>query len=276
MAELFISYINLIRFRPIGSDVMPRIDKMENGVKYYKGIYPLPNYKADWLLGQEIVIQIQTDLTEAAAALVYLRITTPSGSTTDVNPTDITPTGWQVNGVAGRVLNFSYTPPNEGVYSIRTLKSGPGITQHFISDDFYARGNNNDLVEIQYSDTKNNFDGVFYDADGNSLWSPKAYFTGIAIAGKPKNESSIYEDDNKVPIRTRGETLRTIDVSLTDLTRNSYSQLIDILTCDTNYINNQKVISTEEIDSKEIEKSDTINVVLNMIRVEYNNFVKNV
>ena len=74
MADIRISYINPIRCRPYSttvggvttliSDDMPRIDKMDNQVQYYKGIYPQANgtYTADWKLGEEISIQLQYTL----------------------------------------------------------------------------------------------------------------------------------------------------------------------------------------------------------------------
>jgi hypothetical protein len=178
MAELYISYVNSIRWRPAGgNNTMPRIDKMENGVQYYDGVYPLPNYKADWLLGEEMKIQFQVTLPGQASGNVKIKVVTPTGIV-NVNPTIVTPSGWLVNGSSGQVLNYSYTPTVEGDYYMYT--SSPDTDTNYISDVFRVHSNDNNLIEIRYSDSKNSFDGVFYD-NSTLIWEPKAYFTGIAI-----------------------------------------------------------------------------------------------
>jgi hypothetical protein len=131
-----------------------------------------------------------------------------------------------------------------------------------------------DLVELQYYDTKNSFDGVFYD-NTTLIWSPKAYFTGIAISGIPKRELSVYNDDPDIPFITRSSTQRTIELSIVDITINHRSQLIDILSCDRLFVNNQPCLSIDDIEPEQIEKSDGESLTTTLIRIEDDNFVKN-
>jgi hypothetical protein len=92
---------------------MTYLDEMQNRTQYYKGIYPVPHYKPSWKLNEEIIIQIQTDVGLQAAESIELNIVTPTGEVS-LSPYVVTPSGWQVNGNNGQVLNYYFTPVVNG------------------------------------------------------------------------------------------------------------------------------------------------------------------
>jgi hypothetical protein len=267
-----IPYCNPIRFRPYSNritglidDDMPRVDKMANQVQYYKGKYPIPYYTSIWKINEEIQIQIHSDDISAIPQDIFLY--TPSGILT-IADIDITPTGW----VGDNVYIYKYTPTVEGEYYFKTVYSD---NVDWISDVFTVRENEEDLVEIKYSDSENGYNGLFYDSDGNQLWSPKTYFTGIVMPTKANVKYTIYTNEYETPTKTRATSQKAIKVDLTDITTNYYSQLTDITSCDTIEVNGQPVQNIEPFDSDEFEKSDGMDVSMDMIKIESDNYVKN-
>lgn len=273
MAELYASYLNPIRFRPqVNQDDMPRIDKMVNRTQYYKGVYAL-GYDADWLLGEPINIQLQSnDIIIPGGGGLYiseLQVVTPFGYFY-ISGVDVTPTGW----VGNKIYNYTYTPTSEGLYYFVTNSAGLS-DYNLISDVFLARVNNNDLIEIQYSDTENRNSGVFYDSSGTSIWSPKAYFTGTQEEGDPRNEYSIYINASAEPRKIQSDPLDTIDINFTDLTKKYKKQLNRIFSCDTISVNGQPVQNTENYKVTPMDKSDGMNASINLVEINDDGFAKN-
>ena len=251
--NIIAEYINPIRFRELrDQEDMPELDLMVNRTQYYNGIKPL-EYYPDWKLDERLIIQLKVD----SSYTIVTRIQTPSGLAI-MTKSDITPAGYDP---AYKIWEFRYTLNEVGEYYMytETLAALPSGQYQLVSDTFYARENEQDLVELKYSDSRNRYGGVFYDST-TQIWEGKTYFTGQYFEGEGTNEQTIYTDDLGSPTKLTSEPQDTVTIALTDVPRRYVKQLNRILSCDTIYINNQRIEVTENFSIDPISRTEGVNI----------------
>lgn len=274
MALIEYPYINPIRVRIVEENTMVRIDKMANNTDYQRGIYANQHYRPNWLLNEELVIQVWTEI--PLPFDLEINLSTPSGVVV-ITGSEVTPADW---AAIPRIVHFNYTPTEEGeYYFFATISVGGDIT-HYASDVFLVKENENDLVEIKYYDLDNRYDALFYGIPAGKtteelIWTPKAYYTGYAIPGPMKNTYSIFISDPGVPKKLNAEPQDTIKCVLADISFLEYKKLNRILSCDTIFVNSQPVQNEELPDADEFEKSDLVDLDIDFTEISTNSYVKN-
>jgi hypothetical protein len=275
MAYIKVPYINPVRFRPFtDQDDMPRIDKMANNINYQRGIYANKHYRPNWLLNEPLIFQVVFSGTDYTDLRPY--IVTPSG-VDRVDPERVT---LDAADPIPHVLNYSYTPTQEGEYYILIAPGSTPVNERYISDIFYVRANDNDLVEFQCYDYDNRYDALFYgipryETENRLIWAPKAYYTGSTIPGPMKNTYSIFISDPGVPKKLNAEPQDTIICDLADISFLEYKKLNRILSCDTIFVNGQPVQNVDLPSLNEIEKTDLRNLTIEFTEISTDNYVKN-
>lgn len=247
-------YINPIRFREQRNQTtMPQLDLMNNRVQYYNGIKPL-EYYPDWRIDIEISIQLIVD---TRAGTPGMKINTPTGNRNMV-ARNITPAGYESGFI---VVEYTYTPDSEGEYYMftETTSTLPSGQYQLISDVFYVRPNDQDLIQLVYSDPRNRYGGIFYDST-SQIWQGVAFFTGQYFQGEPANELTVYKDDLGSPTKLTAEPQDTVVIQITDITRNHLKQLNRMFSCEDIYLNGQKIVNVDNMSVDPIPKTDGINV----------------
>ena len=259
-----IPYINPFRFQKIGTEIdndtiFPSFDNMRLNTRYQRGIYPIPSgYNPDHLINKEFSVIVSTNIPAFGFTKTVIL---PNGSIVGATLTDITPVGW----IGDNVYKITYTPTLNGIYYIV-------FNGDYISDGVKVRESNNDLVKIQYYDSKNSNSGLFYDYNLSTwVWQPIRYFTGQVISGEPQNEYSIYKDDPGTNVKTRSEPVDTIQLNLTDISQLEIKIINRIFSCDNILINGVLCQNTEPPEYEPIPNSDMCNVSILMTITKDNN-----
>lgn len=256
MPKYYMTYLNPLRFRNVKTTEFYSIDDMALSTQYQKGIYSNEKYTQVFLYGETLYLQVRSEYSMFYTQYRPL-IRQPNGVTVPMGYANVTPAGYSM------YINLLYFNVNQlGRYYIYSNWSE---FDNQISCVFYSVQNNNDLIEIEYTDTKNDHNGYFYDSSSNNRWAPKTYFRGTIMPGEPKNEYSIYKNDPGTPERLRANPQNTIDLHISDVSNLHLEQLNAIFSCDTLKVNGTYVLNEENftIDKKD-EKSDLVDVTINL------------
>ena len=252
--------MNPIRFynqanEPDFTDIFPNNENIILRQKYIEGIYPVNWYK-DHLIDKAVNLQFQIDGLSDLSMSVYA----PSGSVINVAPTDITPLGWILNSV----YKYTFTPDEEGVYYC-VFNGDTDV----ISDKFYVASLEKfrrRLVKIDFYNSVNDYGMVFWD-DITQKYSGTTYFTGQLKTGKVKNEISAFEGDRGVVSKLRSTPVKLAELILTDIHYSYVYNINQIFSCDYLVVNGIQYQTNEVPEVDEIEKSDLVNITINLSQV---------
>ena len=273
MAQLNIPYSNQLKYHTRTRDInytdrLFMFDKMYLREQYQRGVYPLENLYPNFVVGEELKIQYYYDHNEAFNGYLY---NVAGGSVRMAN------TLHNISGYTGiPIITSSVVVPSEGYwYVVQALRNEttPPYKSDMISDVFYAKtiGEDKDIIKVNFYDTQNSNGEYFFDPNGNQIWNPVAYYTGILDIDTPVYDSSEYTDDN-ANTRNLLSTPKIINtLTLTNI-HTSYIQAIQYqFACDHIYINDVRY-ARENIDIEKTDKSDVMNVIITLSRNDNDNF----
>ena len=244
-------------------DVFPNTDNYVHRVKQIEGVHPVQYYK-DFLINKLVVFQVRmSDVTEANINLLK-----PDGTIEELSPTDITPTGW----TSESVYKYSFTPTAEGIYYLKHLES------EYESDYIYVQEREKfrrRLVKIEYYNSENDY-GMIFNNNGELIFSCETYFTGRLKNGEPKNELSAFTSDRGNLEILRGTPIRTAVLELAEIHFTYVDSVNLIFSCDNIKINGLRYQSQEVPKVEEIEKTDLVNIVVNLSLIDNDYFVKEI
>lgn len=267
--SIYSSITNPIRFykndnEPDFYTKFPFVDNITQRQKYNPGVYPSKFYK-DFIINQEISFQLQLiDVSDETITLYK-----PDGTTSNLTPTNITPSGW----TSAEVKRYDFTPTQEGVYYM--IFSDP----NYISDKFVVHSKlkfREQLIEIQYRNSENDYGLVFYD--GSTLkFTGKTYFTGKGPIPNPGNEISAFVSDRGNLVKLRSTPTRDYILELIDIHYSYIDNINHIFSCDYLLVNGMEVQSSEVLEPERVEdRSDLYNITINISIVNNNYFIKEI
>lgn len=270
MNYLIIPRANPVRIRPISSTVagsvgnieidwvkyFPRFDLMTQREKYQQGITP-GSWYIDFLKGNEISFQLQIDEASGFRKSCYV-YKEGVALGTNINGVDITPVGW----VGFKVFKFNYTFPSAGFYYfVWQVYDDNGILGDYqLKSDIINVHNDavtdKMLVEIKYRKADNSLNYVF---GGNYS---KIYSTGLIKKIVPQVETSSFDEDNFTLLNTRSSN--RMRLTLTDTHIDYIDTFSKIFECPDILVNGMPVAIDGGIEEQETEKSDIVNLVINL------------
>lgn len=239
-------------------DYLPVTALMRLNTQYQAGIYPPePDFYPDWLINEQIAIQIRGDIT-SAAAIIY-----GPGVGASMTQTTITPSGFTVV-----VRRFTYTPTVAGYYYILLLVSTTSNTYQYISHTFKVNdnlSNDKNLIELGFYDDEN-VNGFVFDAD-----IYKAYYTGQWKISPQQRNSSIIDEDVTALLASKSYNKKS--VTITDVDQLYYEVIAKQLENDTVYLNGMAYICKEPPEIEYIDKSTLVNVTFELTAKYDNNYI---
>lgn len=263
-----ISRTNPLRFKSLYASIdynnyYPRFDLMEFRNNYQRGVYSA-SYYANFALNDTIIIQLNE--TSNIIGATVRNMTT--GGTTAMSKTDVTPTGWATPNIYN--LSILTNTLGEGVYRIEFFSTSE--FEYYRSDEFIITDPSllKDLVKIQWYDSKNSFDGVFWN--GTSwIWQPTRYFTGLITVGEGSSEYSMYKNQKGVPVKLRAEDTDSMTIDFTKISQYEYSIIRKIFGCDNILVNGISVQNEDKPSYEPIEKTDLCDVSITATITEDDN-----
>lgn len=227
-------------------------DQQTQRAQYDRGVTPQKHYYPNWLLDQELVIQVISTNFFNPSGQWY----DPDNNATSMTRTDVTPSGWTAGET---VFNFSFTPTIEGVYYFKILEP---FGETYISDQFYVKSNDDlELVEFRFADTQNRYGGVFYDST-SAIWEPRAYYTKMPDAVGAEDEQSVYKPEGGGTRVLQSDPTFSEGIILSDIHRHYYKTAKLQSVCDTFYINDIQY-SAPEFTLEQIDpKGDLLNITI--------------
>ena len=189
-----------------------------------------------------------------------MSIYAPSGAITNVNPVDITPSGWVLNSV----YKYTFTPDEEGIYYCVFNGDTDVLSDKFLVNSlekFRRR-----LVKIEFYNSINDYGMVFWD-NSTPKYTGLTYFTGQFKPGRIKNDISAFESDRGVVEKLRSTPVKLAELILTDIHYSYVYNINQIFSCDNLTINGIQYQTQDVPDVEEIEKSDLVNITINLSQV---------
>ena len=227
---------------------------------YYPGINATKFFK-DFVVNHEISLQfaVSTPINQTISIfkLDENKVFQNDGVLTPIN---ITPTGF----VSETVYKYSFTPSSGGVYYLDFSSEG------FRSDIFIAHSEEKfkkRLVEIEYWNSYNDFNSVFFDGTTN-IYKGKTFFEGRLIPGDPQNEISGFTSDRGSFTKTRSTPVEVALLKLLKVHMTYQRNLHKIFSCDNIYINGRRFNNEEPFTKEQIEFSDLSNYEINLKEVD--------
>lgn len=252
--------MNPIRFynqanEPDFNNIFPNNENILLRQKWIEGIYPVSFYK-DHIINKELSMQFQISGLSDLSMSIYA----PSGTIININPIDITPTGWVLNNV----YKYTFIPDEEGVYYCLFNGDTDILSDKFIvnSIEKFRRR----LIKIEFYNSKNDYGMVFWD-DVTQKYSGLTYFTGQLKTGKIKNDISAFESDRGVVEKLRSTPVKLAELKLTDIHYSYVYNINQIFSCDNLTINNIQYQTQDVPEVEEIEKSDLVNITINLSQI---------
>lgn len=258
----YIPYINPIRFQKIDTtidyvDVFPSSDNMRLQESYQRGVYPV-SYYPDFLINKEISVIVYSNVPAYAISKVIIL---PDSSTVSATLTDITPAVYS----GDYIYKVSYTPTIEGVHYLN-------INNEYISDPFYVRSSDKDLIQINFYDSDNRYGGYFFDTI-TQVWNPYAYYTGVIKVGQPEDEQSVYDQSQGNSTILDADPKRIRLLTITDINEN-YIDIIKQQSICSNYYVNGVRFAAEDLAVNEVDKSDVVDITMKLTQKDNDyNFV---
>lgn len=271
---LIISRANPLRFKQEDKDVnyttiYPKFDLMELRTSYQRGIYS-GSYYANFPLSTTIKLQVANSDTIIYAKAKNIN----TGTLYSMTISNVTPSGWTTEPVYN--LSISTNTLGEGIFHIEFIAEVDTDELKFISDQFIITdaSNKKDLIEIQYYDTENKFDGVFNDGAA-WIWQPKRYFTGLIAPAEGNTSYSLYQDDAGITSKINAEVIDGMLINITDVSQYEKAIIDRIFGCDNIIVNGVSIQNTEPPSYTPIDKSDLCNIAINATVTEENGNIYN-
>jgi hypothetical protein len=107
---------------------------------------------------------------------------------------------------------------------------------------------------------------VFWDGV-TQKYSGTTYFTGQLKTGKPENNISAFKSDRGVVSKLRSTPVKLAELILTDIHYSYVYNINQIFSCDYLIVNGIQYQTNEVPEVDEIEKSDLVNITINLSQV---------
>lgn len=258
-----------LRFYQIGeqpdySDIWPTLDNILQRQQWSDGIEAVEFWYNDHIVNQTLSVQFSySGLTDQNIYVYkYNQDTGVYVNTFTLTPTDITPTGW----TGDNVNKYDFAPVQEGLYYLEFTEPG------WRSDEFYvqiAEKYRKRLVEIEYYNSINEFDTIFWDED-IQVYTGKTYFEGILKPGNPKNEYSQFERDRGGVKRLRSTPVRTSELIIANV-HSTYIDIINhIFSLDNVSVNGIQFNADDTMSIEQIDDTDLYDITINLTRATSN------
>lgn len=222
---------------------------------YFEGEYAQKFYPVH-LINKAIYLQFQND-----GGDLTLVVHKPDGTTSNITPVNINPTGW----TGTDVWLYTYTPSVKGIYYFQFALG------NMISDKYYVISETKfkkRLIKVEYYNSFNDFETVFFDGT-TQVFAPVIYLEGILKAGTPRNEKSTFQTDRGELTINRATPIPTATLQLMTH-RTLLAQLNIIFSCDRIVINGVSYQTSEPIEPENVEKEDMYKVNINLLETSYN------
>lgn len=240
------------------TNTLPRFDLMVPPTQYIKGEYPIQNFKQNWVINEQLLLQYRR-----GGTMILFEEGEYSSSSGSFTRTDITPVGW----AADNVYKYTLTPLNPGNYWIKF--SSPGnwefrtdiFTIH--EDIFVDKG----LIKLEYRNNPNDFGMVFED----DVYY-KAFYTGKYKPAQDSQENTVTITDTGVS-KQKSNNNAGIKVLFTDMPNIYYQQLCKQLQCNDLKFNGVKCVCNEVPEIVESDKTNVIDVSVTLLYQGSNDYL---
>lgn len=256
--------MNPIRFRntdndPDYSSIWPNYRNITQRVNNIPGMYATEYYR-DHVVNRPLYLQFETTTSYTNRINVYKYNTSVEAYQFEqyINGTDITPTGW----TGGDIYKYTFTPSSSGIY----MMTFPDAD--LTSDEFYVHDSvilKKYLIQISFYNTENDYGMVFYD-ETTLNFSGLTYFTGILKNTQPGNVTSAYTNDRGGQEVLKKTPMHGAILTLTNVHHTYIENINMIFSCDRITVNGVEYSSKESPEVEEIDKSDLVNIKINLIK----------
>ena len=253
--------LNPLRFydtEPDYQDIWPNIDNVSQRVMNIDGIWPSQFYK-EWLYGKSMFLQFEVLESDNTALKVYKynEITSEYALITTLNPTIITPAGWQGDNFVKYTLNLAV-----GTYYLQ-FNDGYRSDTFVVTDDLQFRRK---FIKIEYSNSQNDYGCIFDN------FTFTQYLSGQLLISPPKNEISALESDRGNITKLRSTPIRLASLQINDIHYTLVDHVNMVFSCDQITVNGVTYQTTEPPTVDPIEGSDLVNITVNLSQTNNNYF----
>lgn len=262
--------INIVRFyqsdkAPNYTNYMPTDYNSVLGVKYQDGVYPV-KYTREHVINDAIKFQARVDsvVDDSVDVYIYNQSSETYTLATNISATDISPTGW----TGFTVNSYLYTPTTAGIYQFRFKED------NWISDDilvvntskYYRR-----LVRVDFVNFENDFGYIFWDNSSN-VFEGLTYFTGQLVPVTPKNDKKTYTNDRGREQILRASPIIAHQLNLNEIHKSYIKTINNIFSCTDIDVNGIGMTAIEVPEIEPTEKSDCVNITIQLTETKNNYF----
>jgi len=243
----------------------PTVDKMRIGTTYQTNVNSVSSYP-DFPVNKTMYLQLQANLPNTG--LLSVRLQQPDSTTVNPTITNITPTGF----TSALVVKISVSFTQLGLHRLIITDAIAG--QEIVYTDYFNVVNENldSLVQVNFSDSKNLYDTIFYNSGGTLLYSPTAYYKGRILPSAPENEDIVFEDEIGVKRKTRTKVRRSQVLTITDVHFGYIDVFSHQMACDSVTVNGiEYTADVPEVDF--INNTDLVNISVKLTEIRENNFI---
>lgn len=196
-------------------------------------------------VNEQIIFQFQCDTTAPTVLM----------NTTELVPTNITPSGW--DGEGNYVFEVSYTPTTVGTINFYIMEGG----YFFESENIEIVDDCEHLLKFEYTNSESDYGLI----TGTTFTT---YESGDFLNATPTNEIDSYKNDRGELKILRATPIEAYDLKMWYCSLATVNRMNMIFSCDTIIINGMQVQASEVPKASQVEHSNMFEVSVNISRVD--------